>query len=190
MIAVAKFDDVQKARKARKCSNAAANMSRVSVPKTYIVSNLRPSPRRRQTTTAPPDSALRLELRAGELVPWDGRVFRLDSLRWARARILEAGANELREVPVIELRGVSSLPPLQLEQRLESLRAVDRVVWNRAQLREAAIRDALVGDGSMTSRVEAATKSLGLSARTVRRLLTAFARPAWLRSAASRASSI
>lgn len=143
-------------------------------PKTYIVSILRPNPRRRQTTTAPPDSALRLELRPGELVLWDDRVFRLVSLRGVRARILEAGANELREVPVIELRGVSSLPALRLEQRLESLRAVDRVVWNKAQQREAVIRDALEGDGSMTTRVEAAAKSLGLSARTVRRLITRY----------------
>ena len=143
-------------------------------PKTYIVSILRPNPRRRSTTTAPPDSALRLELRPGELVLWDGRVFRLDSLRGVRARIVESGANELREVPLTELRGVPSLPPVQLDQRAENVRGVEQVAWNKAQQRETVIREALTGDGPMTTRVEAAAQRLGLSARTIRRLITRY----------------
>lgn len=74
------------------------------------------------TTTAPPDSALRLE--PGELVLWDGHVCRLESLTGARARICETIAAEIREVPVTELRGVPSLPTRQLDQRLETLRTV------------------------------------------------------------------
>ncbi|MGA2709022.1 MAG: hypothetical protein ABSF86_11515, partial [Steroidobacteraceae bacterium] len=69
-----------------------------------------------------------------------------------------------------ELRGLPSLPTSQLDQRLENLRDVDQVAWNKAQQREAVIRDALKGAGSMTTRIEEAAKSLGLSARTVRRL--------------------
>ena len=85
------------------------------------------------TTTAPPDSALRLELRPGELVLWDGRVCRLESLRGARARIPETIGADIREVPVTELRGVPSFTALQLDQRLETLRGVDQVVWTKAQ---------------------------------------------------------
>ena len=73
-----------------------------------------------------------------------------------------------------ELRGAASLPTLRLDQRLESLRVVDRLIWNKAQQREAVIRDALQGDGSMTTRVDAAAKTLGLSARTVRRFITRY----------------
>jgi putative transposase len=132
------------------------------------------SARRRLTTTAPPDSALRLELRSGELVLWEGRVHRLQSLEGVRARIQETGAADLREVLVTELRGLPSLPIVQLDQRLEKLRVADTPDWTKAQEREAIIRDSLQGDGSTTMRVEAAAKILGLSARTVRRLIARY----------------
>src|SRR5271168_1845042 len=89
-------------------------------PKAYLVSIFRPNPRRKRTTTAPPDSALRLELRPGELVLWGGRVCRLESLRGARARIQETLRAEIREVPVTELRGVPSFTTWQLDRRLET----------------------------------------------------------------------
>ncbi|HEX9382655.1 MAG TPA: Mu transposase C-terminal domain-containing protein [Gemmatimonadaceae bacterium] len=73
-----------------------------------------------------------------------------------------------------ELRGLPSLPIMQLDQRLEELRAVNTPDWTQAQEREAIIRDSLQGDGSTTTRVEAAAKTLGLSARTVRRLITRY----------------
>ena len=105
---------------------------------------------------------------------WDGRVCRLESLRGARARIQETIGTDVREVPVTELRGVPSFPTLQLDQRLETLRDVDQVVWTRAQQREAAVRDALHGDGSITTRIAAAAKTLGVSPRTVRRLIARY----------------
>jgi transposase InsO family protein len=94
----------------------------------------------------------------------------LESLTGVRARIQETGTADLREVLVTELRGLPSLPIVQLDQRLEKLRVVDTPDWTKAQEREAIIRDSLQGDGSTTMRVEAAAKTLGLSARTVRRL--------------------
>jgi putative transposase len=108
------------------------------------------------------------------LVLWEGRVHRLESLKGVRARIQETGAAELREVLVTELRGLPALPITQLDQRLEQLRVVGTPDWTKAQEREAIIRDSLQGDGSMTMRVDAAAKTLGLSARTVRRLITRY----------------
>jgi hypothetical protein len=98
----------------------------------------------------------------------------LESLTGVRARIQETGTADLREVLVTELRGLPSLPIVQLDQRLEKLRVVDTPDWTKAQEREAIIRDSLQGDGSTTMRVEAAAKTLGLSARTVRRLITRY----------------
>jgi putative transposase len=72
---------------------------------------------------------------------------------------------------VTELRGLPSLPITQLDQRLENLRVIDPRDWSKAQERERIIRDALQADGPMTMRIEAAAKTLGLSARTVRRLI-------------------
>jgi putative transposase len=63
---------------------------------------------------------------------------------------------------------------MQLDQRLENLRVVDTADWTKAQERESIIRDSLQGDGSTTMRVEAAAKTLGLSTRTVRRLITRY----------------
>jgi hypothetical protein len=139
---------------------------RILCPKAYLVRISCPNPRRRLTTTAPPDSALRLDLRPGEWVLWEGRVHRLESLRGVRARIQETGSADPREVLVTELRGLPSLPIVQLDRRLEKLRIVDTPAWNKAHQREAIILDALQGDGSTTTRVDAAAKILGLS-RTV-----------------------
>jgi hypothetical protein len=75
---------------------------------------------------------------------------------------------------VTELRGLPSLPIAQLDQRLETLRIVEKPEWSKAQQREAIIRDALEGHGPTTLRVEAAAKTLSLSARTVRRLITRY----------------
>jgi len=104
-------------------------------------------------------------------VLWEGRAHRLESLRGVRARIQETGSADLREVLVTELRGLPSLPIVQLDRRLEKLRIVDTPAWNKAHQREAIILDALQGDGSTTTRVDAAAKILGVSARTVRRLI-------------------
>ena len=105
---------------------------------------------------------------------WEGRVHRLKCLKGLRARIQESGATDLREVPVTELRGLPALPIIQLDQRAEHLRVVDPPDWTKAQEREGIIRDSLQAEGPMTLRVEAAAKTLGLSTRTVRRLITRY----------------
>ena len=73
-----------------------------------------------------------------------------------------------------ELRGVPSFTTWQLDQRLETLRGVDPVAWTKAQQSEAAIREVLHGGGSITMRTEAAAKTLGVSPRTVRRLIVRY----------------
>jgi len=108
------------------------------------------------------------------LVLWEGRVHRLESLKGVRARIQETSAAEPREVHVTQLRGVPTLPIIQLDQRLEDLRVVDLPDWTKAQVRETIIRNSMQGDGSTTMRVEAAAKALGLSTRTVRRLIARY----------------
>jgi hypothetical protein len=115
-----------------------------------------------------------MELRPGEFVLWDGRVCQLKSLRGARAQIQETIGDDIREVPVSELRGIPSFTSRQLDQRLETLREVDPVAWTKAQQREAAIRKALQSGGSITTRIEAAAKTLGVSSRTVRRFIARY----------------
>ena len=75
---------------------------------------------------------------------------------------------------VSELRGLPSLPVVELDQRLERLHTTGTPNWSRAQRREAVIREALQGYGPTTALVGAAAKTLGLSTRTVRRLITRY----------------
>ena len=105
---------------------------------------------------------------------WEGHVHRLESLKGIRARIRETGSADLREVLVTELRGLPFLPIVELDQRLDRVHSIDGPEWNKAQQRELIIREALQGDGSTTARVEAAAKTLGLSARSVRRLIARY----------------
>ena len=73
-----------------------------------------------------------------------------------------------------ELRGIPTLPTMQLDQRLENRRVIGASDWSKAQERERIIRDSLQGDSPTTVRVEAAAKALGLSSRTVRRLISRY----------------
>jgi putative transposase len=105
---------------------------------------------------------------------WDGRVHRFEELKGDRTRIRDCGSGELREVPVAELRGLPSLAPAELDHRLERQRTLAQPDWSKAQRREVIIREAISGEGSITSRVEAAAQALGLSARSVRRLVVRY----------------
>ena len=88
-----------------------------------------------------------------------------------QARIRDPGSGELTEVPVAELRAVPSLPLGELDQRLERSRAAENPEWTEAQRREVVIRQAITGEGSTAARMQSAGQTLGLSARTVRRLV-------------------
>ena len=105
-------------------------------------------------------SALRLELRPGEWVFWDARPHRFESLEKDRARIRDATSDELREVSAAELRALPYLPATELDARLDRQRTIDPDEWSLAERREAAIRDALTGDGPTKERVRVAPRKL------------------------------
>ena len=105
---------------------------------------------------------------------WDGRPHRFESLKSNRARIREASSAELREVSVAELRGLPSLPEPELDRRLEQLRETKTIAWTAAQQREAVIRDVMNAEGPTIPLVEQAAKNLGLSARSIRRLIARY----------------
>lgn len=126
------------------------------------------------TNAALPDSALRLELQPGSWVLWELRVHRFEQLRGHRAQILDPASGESRDVPVGELRAVPNLPPAELDRRREHLRGVANSDWTEAQRREAVLREAIGGEGSTAARSQIAAQALGLSVRTVRRLIARY----------------
>jgi hypothetical protein len=109
------------------------------------------------------------------LLLWDnGGVHRLEGLKGDRARIRDANSADLREVLLSELRGLPSLPIVELDQRVERVRNIETPDWSKARRREAVIRKALQGEGPTGALVDAAARNLGLSTRTVRRLITRY----------------
>ena len=105
---------------------------------------------------------------------WDGRPHRFESLKGSRARIQESTTALLREVNVAELRGLPSLPLAQLDERLDRQRTTEIPDWAAAKIREPIIRDAMSGDGNATVRATGAAQALGVSIRTIQRLVARY----------------
>ena len=126
------------------------------------------------TTTDTAISALRLELRPGEWVLWDARPHRFEFLLGDRARLRDPTTAELREVSVSEIRGLPCLPQIDFDARMETARTTDAVRWAVAESRETIIRAYLDGDGTIGTRLRAAADALGVSPRTIRRLVARY----------------
>jgi hypothetical protein len=110
-------------------------------------------------------------LRPGEWVLWKARPFRFVSLHGGMASIRDSVNDELHEVAVAGLRGMPSIPPEDFERRVDRLRTASDQSWSLAQQREPIIRELLSREGSMKERLAAASEVLGVSPRTVRRLV-------------------
>ena len=119
-------------------------------------------------------SAMRLELRPGAWVLWDLRPHRFESLHGERARIRDATSNEVHEVEVASLRALPSLAVSDLDARLATQRDIDPALWSIAQSREEIVRDIISNDGPTEAKVHGAAKALGLSMRSVYRLLARY----------------
>jgi hypothetical protein len=104
-------------------------------------------------------SAVRLDLRPGEWVLWKARPFRFVSLQGSTASIRDSGNAELHEVAVADLRGMPSLPPEDLDRRVDRLRTTSEESWSLAQQRESIIRELLNREGSMAERLATTPKA-------------------------------
>ena len=93
---------------------------------------------------------------------------RFESLEKDRARIRDATTGELREVTVAELRGLPYLPAVELDARVDLQRTIDPNEWSLAEKREAAVKEALTGEGRTKERMRAAAVAMGMSPRPMR----------------------
>lgn len=80
----------------------------------------------------------------------------------------------MREVEVARLCALPSLSADELNARLANQRDIEPAVWLIAQAREAIIRDIIADSGSTETKVRDAAETLGLSARSVYRLLARY----------------
>ena len=120
------------------------------------------------------NSALRVDLRPGEWVLWDGRPHRFESLHGARARIRDSNSQKLIEVNVAEIRGLAALTLEDLDERLARRHTLGDPIWEKATRREEVIRRAIVGPGPAKPRVRCAADSLKVSTRTIQRLIARY----------------
>lgn len=105
---------------------------------------------------------------------WENRVYRFESLSGDRARIRATDSADLRDVLVRDLRGLPSLSIAELNQRNDVLGTADSPSWTKAQRRETVIQEALQKSGSATAVAAVAASKLGVSTRTVCRLIARY----------------
>jgi hypothetical protein len=117
---------------------------------------------------------------------WDLRPHRFESLQGERARIRDVTSNEVHEVEVASLRALPSLAASDLDPRLATQHDIDPALWSIAQSREEIVRDVISGDRTTEAKVHGAAKSLGLSMRSVYRLLARYRAAAQTTSLAPR----
>jgi hypothetical protein len=146
---------------------APKTVSTFSVTSSILNNNFRQRSHEANMGTEAISSALRLELRPGEWVLWDARPHRFESLEKDRARIRDATTGELREVTVAELRALPYLPAVELDARVDLQRTIDPNEWSLAEKREAAVKEALTGEGPTKERMRAAAVALGMSPRAM-----------------------
>jgi putative transposase len=88
----------------------------------------------------------------------------------ARVRVVATG--EERDVAVDELQGIPAIGPIESgELRWGLVRDSTRAEWKQARRRERVLKRCISGDGAASTRVEFACKALGLSRRSIYRLL-------------------
>ena len=80
----------------------------------------------------------------------------------------------MHEVEVASLRALPSLAVSDLDARLATQRDIDPALWSIAQSREEIVRDIISNDGPTEAKVHGAAKALGLSMRSVYRLLARY----------------
>jgi hypothetical protein len=139
---------------------APKTVSTFSVTSSILNNNFRQRSHEANRGTEAISSALRLELRPGEWVLWDARPHRFESLEKDRARIRDATIGELREVTVAELRALPYLPAVELDARVDLQRTIDPDEWSLAEKREAAVKEALTGEGPTKERMRAIADAL------------------------------
>ena len=90
-------------------------------------------------------------------------------------RIRDVATGKEHDVPVDELHGIPAMGQVKNdEHRWALVRDSTRAEWKQARRRERVLNRCISGDGNASARVQFACKALGLSRRSIYRLLATY----------------
>ena len=90
-------------------------------------------------------------------------------------RVRDVATGTEYDVPVDELQGVPAIGKVKSDQQgWTFVRDSTRAEWKQARRRERVLNKCIAGDGTAATRIQFACKALGLSRRSIYRLLAAY----------------
>lgn len=119
------------------------------------------------------EKPLLFPIKPGVVVAWNARtVVIVGPTDGSSTRIHDVATGEERDVSVDELQGIPAIGPIENpEQRWALVRDSTRAGWKQARRRERVLKRCMSEDGNASARVQFACKALGLSRRSIYRLL-------------------
>jgi putative transposase len=119
------------------------------------------------------EKSLHFPIKPGVVAAWNAHtVVIVGPTVGSTARVSDVATGEERDVAVDELQGIPAIGPMESgELRWGLVRDSTRAEWKQARRRERVLKRCISGDGAASTRVEFACKALGLSRRSIYRLL-------------------
>jgi putative transposase len=119
------------------------------------------------------EKPLLFPIKPGVVAAWNARtVVIVGPTDGSSTRVHDVATGEERDVSVDELQGIPAIGQIESpEQKWALVRGSTRAEWKQARRRERVLKRCLSEDGDASARVQFACKSLGLSRRSIYRLL-------------------
>jgi len=119
------------------------------------------------------EKPLLFPIKPGVVAAWNARtVVIVGPTDGSSTRVHDVATGEERDVLVDELQGIPAIGQIESpEQRWALVRGSTRAEWKQARRRERVLKRCMSEDGDASARVQFACKALGLSRRSIYRLL-------------------
>jgi putative transposase len=119
------------------------------------------------------ERSLHFPIKPGVVAAWSTRtVVIIGPLDGSTVQVRDLATSEQHVVSVEELQGIPAIGQIESDERRWGLvRDSTRVEWKLARRRERVLRKCISRDGNQPEGIEFACKALGLSRRTIYRLL-------------------
>jgi hypothetical protein len=122
------------------------------------------------------EKPLLFPIKPGVVAAWNARtVVIVGPTDGSSTRIHDVATGEERDVSVDELQGIPAIGQIESpEQRWALVRDSTQAEWKQARRRERVLKRCMSEDGDASARVRFACRALGLSRRTIYRLLAKY----------------
>jgi hypothetical protein len=122
------------------------------------------------------EKSLHFPIKPGVVAAWYARtVVIVATSDGSSTRVRDVATGKEHDVPVDELQGIPAIGHVQNDERRWALvRDSTRAEWKQARRRERVLNRCILGEGNASARVQFACKALGLSRRSIYRLLATY----------------